>query len=60
MLIAMGVVLMRLQRFDDAEKCFKKAFQIGDVEGTALIQLGGCVLILKVEVRYSYLLQFVC
>jgi anaphase-promoting complex subunit 8 len=40
MLVAMGVVLHRLKRTDDAEKCFKKAFQIGDVEGNALTQLG--------------------
>lgn len=40
MLVATGVVLARLKRIDDAERCFKKAFQIGDTEGNALIQLG--------------------
>jgi tetratricopeptide (TPR) repeat protein len=40
MLVATGVVLAKLKRVDDAEKCFKKAFQIGDVEGNALIHLG--------------------
>lgn len=40
MLIATGVMLAKLRRHDDAEKCFKKAFQIGDVEGNALTELG--------------------
>ena len=39
MLIALGVILMRLNRILDAERCFKKAFQIGDVEGNALNHL---------------------
>lgn len=40
MLIALGVALSKLNRSRDAEKCYKKAFQIGDVEGNALIKLG--------------------
>lgn len=39
MLIALGVIFSKLDRKSDAEKCFKKAFQIGDVEGNALIHL---------------------
>jgi len=39
MLIALGVMFSKLDRKSDAEKCFKKAFQIGDVEGNALIHL---------------------
>lgn len=39
MLIALGVIFSRLNRIADAEKCFKKAFQIGDVEGNALTNL---------------------
>ena len=38
-LIALGVTFSKLRRKSDAEKCFKKAFQIGDVEGNALIHL---------------------
>lgn len=40
MLIAAGVMLVKLKRYDDGEKCFKKAFQIGDMEGNALTELG--------------------
>lgn len=39
MLIALGVIFTRIDRKSDAEKCFKKAFQIGDVEGNALTHL---------------------
>ena len=39
MLIALGVISLELGRKSDAEKCFKKAFQIGDVEGNALTHL---------------------
>jgi anaphase-promoting complex subunit 8 len=39
MLIALGVTFSKLDRRSDAEKCFKKAFQIGDVEGNALTHL---------------------
>ncbi|KAI1716233.1 cell division cycle protein 23 like protein [Ditylenchus destructor] len=39
MLIALGVIFSKLNRRTDAEKCFKKAFQIGDVEGNALTHL---------------------
>uniref|UniRef100_A0A915D028 Uncharacterized protein n=1 Tax=Ditylenchus dipsaci TaxID=166011 RepID=A0A915D028_9BILA len=39
MLIALGVIFSKLNRKSDAEKCFKKAFQIGDVEGNALTNL---------------------
>jgi hypothetical protein len=52
MLVATGVVLSRLKRYDDAERCFKKAFQIGDVEGNALIQLGMFV--------FHCILEFLC
>jgi anaphase-promoting complex subunit 8 len=43
MLVATGVVLGRLKRYEDAERCFKKAFQIGDIEGTALTHLARLV-----------------
>ena len=39
MLTALGVISSKLGRKSDAEKCFKKAFQIGDVEGNALTHL---------------------
>jgi anaphase-promoting complex subunit 8 len=39
MLIALGVVSQKLGRRSDAEKLFKKAFQVGDLEGNALNHL---------------------
>lgn len=41
MLVALGEIYTRLERFNDAQKCFLKAYKVGDVEGTALMLLGG-------------------
>ena len=52
MLIALGIISSKLERKSDAEKCFKKAFQIGDVEGNALIHLAKYVIIIKQKQEY--------
>lgn len=38
--MALGVCFVKLNRKSDAEKCFKKAFQVGDQQGNALTLLG--------------------
>ncbi|VDN05838.1 unnamed protein product [Thelazia callipaeda] len=40
MLVALGEVYVRLNQIADAQKCFLKAYKVGDVEGTALMLLG--------------------
>lgn len=40
MLVALGEVYVRLSQIPDAQKCFLKAYKVGDVEGTALMLLG--------------------
>lgn len=40
MLVALGEVYLRSGRLSEAQKCFLKAFKVGDVEGTALMLLG--------------------
>lgn len=40
MLVALGEVYIRLNQIPDAQKCFLKAYKVGDVEGTALMLLG--------------------
>uniref|UniRef100_A0A1I7SNQ8 TPR_REGION domain-containing protein n=1 Tax=Bursaphelenchus xylophilus TaxID=6326 RepID=A0A1I7SNQ8_BURXY len=64
MLIATGVMLVKLRRYEDAEKCFKKAFQIGDVEGNALTELGSLYEHMKrydqAARAYEYFLKLYC
>ena len=50
-LIALGVISSKLGRKSDAEKCFKKAFQVGDVEGNALIHLAKYGIIIKTNAK---------
>jgi len=39
MLVALGEAYDRLDRLQEAKKCFWKAHSLGDVEGLALIKL---------------------
>lgn len=40
MLVALGEAYSDLMRYNDAQKCYLRAFKVGDVEGTALMLLG--------------------
>ena len=39
MVVALGESYEKLERLQEAKKCFRKAHSIGDVEGMAIIKL---------------------
>jgi tetratricopeptide (TPR) repeat protein len=39
MVVALGESYEKLERLQEAKKCFRKAHSIGDLEGTAIIKL---------------------
>lgn len=39
MIIALGETYEKLDKIDNALKCYYKAWNVGDIEGTALIKL---------------------
>lgn len=46
MVVALGEAYDKLERLQEAKKCFWKAHALGDVEGLALIKLAKYVLFL--------------
>lgn len=44
MVVALGESYEKLERLQEAKKCFRKAHSIGDLEGTAIIKLAKYVM----------------
>ena len=53
MVMALGDTYEKLDRLQEAKKCYWKAHSIGDIEGQALVKLA------KYVARYSLIITFV-
>ncbi|CAI2734998.1 unnamed protein product [Schistosoma spindalis] len=42
LIVALGEIYGRLKRFDEAKKCYWRAYCVGDIEGEALMRLAIC------------------
>ncbi|KAH8868113.1 Cell division cycle protein 23 like [Schistosoma japonicum] len=42
LIVALGEIYVRLKRFDEAKKCYWRAYCVGDIEGEALMRLATC------------------